>query len=239
MRIICPGCASHYELDADKIGPGGQLVRCARCQEVWRARRETRSPGPPALPMPERDGAGPPRRDPEQTVPPSWPPPVVDIEAARERLRPQRAVATGRVRGTLGMLVVGTLVLAAGVTTVSRRDAIARELPSAAAVFEALGLRPETRGLALRDVRSRLVDEGGKTVLTLQGTIANLGTEPAAVPPLTAAVRDAGQVALYTWTAAAPKTQLAGGETVAFQTRLAAPPAAGKDVRVSLIDETR
>lgn len=237
MRIICPGCASHYELDANKIGADGQLVRCARCNEVWRAARETGAMAAPPVQVPERDGAETPRREPDRASSLAWPPSIVDIEAARRRLRP-RLAAAGRLRGTLAVLALGTLVLTAGVTTVSRRDAIARELPSATSVFNALGLRPETHGLALRDIRSRLVEESGKTVLILQGEIANLGTEPAAVPTLTAAVRDGGQVPLYTWTAAPSKTRLAGGETTTFQTRLAAPPATGKDVRVSLVDET-
>ncbi len=240
MRIICPGCDSHYDLAADRIGADGQLVRCARCQSVWRATREHRpaTATPAAAPpvrTPDRDEAGP--RRPERGATPAWPPSVVDMEAARQRLRPRRAATAGRFRGTLALLAVGTLVLAGGLTTVSRRDAIARELPSAASLFDALGLRPATRGLVLRGVRSRLVTENGRTVLTVDGEIANLGTEPATVPALSAAVRDAAQVPLYTWASAPPTARLAGGETVAFHTRLAAPPAAGKDVRVSLVDE--
>jgi hypothetical protein len=37
---------------------------------------------------------------------------------------------------------------------------------------------------------------------------------------------------LYRWTAAMPKPKLDGGESVTFETRLVAPPEAGRDVRV-------
>lgn len=35
MQIVCPSCASRYELDAAKLGPGGRKVRCASCQTLW------------------------------------------------------------------------------------------------------------------------------------------------------------------------------------------------------------
>ena len=38
MRIICPTCASHYEVDAGKIGLEGRQVRCAECRDVWLVR---------------------------------------------------------------------------------------------------------------------------------------------------------------------------------------------------------
>ncbi|WP_262329165.1 MJ0042-type zinc finger domain-containing protein [Bosea sp. BH3] len=35
MLIVCPSCASQYELDAAKIGPDGRKVRCASCKTAW------------------------------------------------------------------------------------------------------------------------------------------------------------------------------------------------------------
>lgn len=35
MLIVCPSCASRYELDEAKIGPSGRKVRCASCQTAW------------------------------------------------------------------------------------------------------------------------------------------------------------------------------------------------------------
>jgi predicted Zn finger-like uncharacterized protein len=37
MRIVCPNCATSYELGAASLGAGGRTVRCARCRETWRA----------------------------------------------------------------------------------------------------------------------------------------------------------------------------------------------------------
>jgi hypothetical protein len=43
---------------------------------------------------------------------------------------------------------------------------------------------------------------------------------------------------IYVWTAEAPKSKLAAGETTAFRTRLAAPPDKARDVKVTLADAT-
>lgn len=41
MRIICPNCATSYELNDEKLGPEGRAVRCSQCRETWVARRPT------------------------------------------------------------------------------------------------------------------------------------------------------------------------------------------------------
>jgi predicted Zn finger-like uncharacterized protein len=35
MLIVCPNCATSYMIDAASLGPGGRMVRCARCQQTW------------------------------------------------------------------------------------------------------------------------------------------------------------------------------------------------------------
>ncbi|MBT9291111.1 MJ0042-type zinc finger domain-containing protein [Prosthecodimorpha staleyi] len=37
MRITCPNCDTSYTVPADKIGPKGRTVRCARCGLRWHA----------------------------------------------------------------------------------------------------------------------------------------------------------------------------------------------------------
>ncbi|MEZ5765409.1 MAG: zinc-ribbon domain-containing protein [Xanthobacteraceae bacterium] len=40
MLIICPNCATSYDLDPAALGPAGRNVRCVRCRETWLARAE-------------------------------------------------------------------------------------------------------------------------------------------------------------------------------------------------------
>jgi len=47
MLIVCPSCASQYELDAAKLGPGGRKVRCANCKTSWHVEPEVTFPEAP------------------------------------------------------------------------------------------------------------------------------------------------------------------------------------------------
>lgn len=37
MQIVCPSCATSYDVDAASLLPNGRQVRCVRCRAVWRA----------------------------------------------------------------------------------------------------------------------------------------------------------------------------------------------------------
>ena len=35
MLIVCPSCATSYQIDASSVGAQGRMVRCARCRATW------------------------------------------------------------------------------------------------------------------------------------------------------------------------------------------------------------
>jgi predicted Zn finger-like uncharacterized protein len=37
MLIVCPNCATSYDVDVASLRPNGRMVRCVRCKEVWQA----------------------------------------------------------------------------------------------------------------------------------------------------------------------------------------------------------
>jgi predicted Zn finger-like uncharacterized protein len=37
MLIVCPNCATSYDVDVASLRPSGRRVRCVRCKEVWQA----------------------------------------------------------------------------------------------------------------------------------------------------------------------------------------------------------
>lgn len=137
------------------------------------------------------------------------------------------------------MLGIAAAVLCAAAALLGARETVVRHAPALGPAYAALGLPVNTLGLALREVSGALEEENGKTVLVLQGTISNLRGDATPVPRLALAVRDAASAPLYTWSAPAPKPSLAGGETIAFRSRLAAPPAGGRDVQVSFAEPAR
>ncbi|MFZ3352148.1 MAG: zinc-ribbon domain-containing protein [Xanthobacteraceae bacterium] len=62
MLIVCPSCATSYDVEPASLGAGGRQVRCVRCRTVWRAElsraaqlaaaAEALAPGAPAFPSP-------------------------------------------------------------------------------------------------------------------------------------------------------------------------------------------
>src|SRR5262245_49592459 len=40
MQIVCPNCATRYDVQPAAIGADGRSVRCARCRTVWHATPE-------------------------------------------------------------------------------------------------------------------------------------------------------------------------------------------------------
>src|SRR2546423_604536 len=37
MQIVCPNCATGYDVQAAALGAEGRSVRCTRCRTVWHA----------------------------------------------------------------------------------------------------------------------------------------------------------------------------------------------------------
>jgi predicted Zn finger-like uncharacterized protein len=37
MLIVCPSCATSYDVELTSLSPNGRQVRCARCRTIWRA----------------------------------------------------------------------------------------------------------------------------------------------------------------------------------------------------------
>jgi predicted Zn finger-like uncharacterized protein len=62
MLIVCPSCATSYDVEPASLGASGRQVRCVRCRTVWRAElsraaqlaaaAEALAPGAPAFPPP-------------------------------------------------------------------------------------------------------------------------------------------------------------------------------------------
>jgi len=37
MLIVCPNCATSYDVEMASLRPNGRQVRCVRCRTVWHA----------------------------------------------------------------------------------------------------------------------------------------------------------------------------------------------------------
>jgi len=141
---------------------------------------------------------------------------------APARRRPDRLP----VIAAIGAVLFGSMAL------IGMREKIVRAFPPLASAYSAVGLGVNLAGLELRDLHSRIVLDGPRKILTIEGEIVNVRREANAVPPVALTVRAEGGLARYAWTAPAPKARLEGGERIAFRARLASPPPDGADVLV-------
>ena len=141
--------------------------------------------------------------------------------------------------GKFGPLAVAALLLGAGSALIGWRNEVVRLAPPMAGLYAAANLPVNLRQMDFAKVGSRLIEEGDRKMLIVEGEIHNLAQAPRQAPRVRLAVLDAEGREIYAWSAAPPKARLLAGETAFFRARLAAPPAEGRDVRLRFADAER
>jgi len=157
-----------------------------------------------------------------------------------ETILPQRARKTSKVvkeRRTIlqRILSLPTLIVVLAIALfaiVQGRATVVRHFPQTGSLFAKLGMAVNLRGLVFKDVVSKSEFQDGTMVLVVEGVIANLTPKTLDVPRLRFSLRNAAGHEIYAWTALPTRPQLGSGDGLAFRTRLASPPADGRDVIV-------
>jgi predicted Zn finger-like uncharacterized protein len=295
MLIVCPTCATSYEVEAASLSPAGRSVRCARCKEVWFASAPT-EPVPAmateaadtdadwAAAMEEAADAGGPRPDPSGLAPApaddglNWdsltepdgsgtepstidplaaaisgdapplvpdtsqdpllaaamaeePAPRQDVESLAARRGPRSAKKRRSFR-VPGIAVVILLLIAANAAVLKWRADVVRAFPQTASLFAAIGLPVNLRGLDFADVTVTRQQHEGVPVLLVEGLIVSVARTPVEVPRLRLAIKNDGGAEIYSWTTLPTRSILGPGEQLPFRSRLASPPAEGREVQV-------
>jgi predicted Zn finger-like uncharacterized protein len=136
------------------------------------------------------------------------------------------------LRRLVSLPVLIVMMLAIVLSALNWRTTVVRQFPQTASLYKAIGLPVNLRGLFFEDVKSRTELQDGATVLVIEGTIVNLTTRTLEVPRLRLALRNGSGHEVYAWTALPPKSTVGSGNGLPFRTRLASPPADGRDVIV-------
>jgi hypothetical protein len=142
------------------------------------------------------------------------------------RAEQQGALWMSPFLATILAVVLGSMSL------VGLKEEIVRILPASGAVYAAAGFPVNLRGLEFRGVKSVVSEDRSQRLLKVHGEIANLRPGLTQVPPIELVVQGEDGRALYRWTAVVPKPKLGANETIAFETRLIAPPEIGREVKV-------
>lgn len=147
--------------------------------------------------------------------------------AARRKLAAKKS---GFPRPSWTTMVLALLAVIAAI--LAWRAEVVRAMPQTASLFAKIGLPVNLRGLAFEDVKIEKDIAEGVPVLIVQGAVANIARRRADVPRLRFSLLDAAGLEVYSWTAVPARASLGPGESVEFRTRLASPPAEGRDVQI-------
>jgi predicted Zn finger-like uncharacterized protein len=112
-----------------------------------------------------------------------------------------------------------------------RKDVV-RLAPQTASLYARIGLPVNLRGLSFINIRSSTEMQDNVPVLVVEGQIVSESRLPVEIPRLRFAIRNAAGYEIYSWTSIASRNAIGPGEAIDFRSRLASPPAEGRDVAV-------
>lgn len=125
-------------------------------------------------------------------------------------------------------LALGTIVFA----LLAWRADVVRAMPQTAAFYKMIGMGVNLRGLAFEDLKISTETVNNKPVLLIEGALIDVARKSVEIPRLRFIVRDAKGADIYAWNAVLEQPVLNPGEKAWFKTRLASPPAEGREIAV-------
>jgi hypothetical protein len=153
-----------------------------------------------------------------------------DVETAAARRARRQAAKRAQRAGRPSLAILITVLFLVNAALLLWRSDVVRMMPQTASLYAAIGLPVNLRGLAFNDVTMSKEMHDSVTVLVVQGTIANVTRLPLDVPRVRFALRNAKGNEVYSWTTLPARSLLPPGEAQPLQTRLASPPAEGREL---------
>lgn len=153
---------------------------------------------------------------------------------AAQHIRIRRAQSPSATRTLYGFAIGATLAMA--VLGVQYREDVVRAMPQSAAIYRALGMQVNIRGLRFESLVPQRTVEDGVPTLVVEGKILNIRNAETEVPALNFVLRNASGDELYRWTIEPLQQVLHTGGELPFRTRLASPPADADAVELRFVD---
>lgn len=128
------------------------------------------------------------------------------------------------ILGLIVLIVVGMFTLAPSATV--------SMLPGASHLYSILGMPVGAQGLAFEGVRYGWTNDGGQTVLEVQGNVRNTSSSTMAVPTVIIALRDENGEEISEWQTEVGAAELAAGEEAPFLRQIPSPPSNVRSLKV-------
>jgi hypothetical protein len=172
--------------------------------------------------------------------PPLAPAPQHDEVSASATVSPRKPLTPGSQKtastAQRQIIALAALVAALLFAVIGSRASLVRAVPDLAGLYAAVGLPVNLRGLEFTGVHTTHEMQDGISVLVIAGEVVNVTRQSVEVPRLRFAILGPNQRELYSWTALLPRSMLPEGEALSFRSRLASPPAEGKQVMVRFLN---
>jgi hypothetical protein len=137
-----------------------------------------------------------------------------------------------------GWLAILAAVGGVLVTAVLAPERMVRLLPGTAAIYAAMGVPVNVRGLEFSNLGYRWAgDNAGRPALEIAGEVTNITTEPLIVPTVVFALLDEDGLEIFHWATVIRRSALPPGKTTRFQARIPAPPEAVRGLQVHFATE--
>ena len=229
MIVVCPSCATRYDLPA-AVSPKGSIVRCSACNHSWLegAAVEVVEAGPA----------------PAQTHAAPEPDPRVG-QMAQRLIRVSREAAEAgmeerrrrRARRRAWAALAAAVALPVGAAMIFA-DRVQDRFPQTSHAYALVGVeRPPEFAITRVEQKQMMAD--GTRVLAIRGEIANRSSLARPAPALRFELADGDGRTVHAWTLASVTTRpMQPGETTTFVTRLASPPLAAAVVKIGFAPAT-
>ena len=156
----------------------------------------------------------------------------VDPALAAQALPEEHGPSRSRSVVTIGWLLLAIIVGSVIGTLALAPSAVMSVLPGAARLYALFGVPVGAHGLAFEGVRYGWTNDGGQTVLEVQGDVVNLTSSAVDVPTVVIALRDESGEEISEWTTEIGEEELAAGEHAPFLRQIPAPPSNVRSVKV-------
>ncbi|MCC7305442.1 MAG: zinc-ribbon domain-containing protein [Alphaproteobacteria bacterium] len=222
MILTCPQCNTRYELDAQRLAPGGHRVKCTNCSHIWyQEAREGASEAPQ-----QESGFN--------DIPDSVKPfaeyadiPAFITEPIPRKTIPPQVLAGYGAAAAVFVLVFGLLIALKG--------SMVSAWPASALLYEKLGMAVAVPGEGLIfdgvTVTTSPSGNGGQS-LKISGHISNLMEEEREIPLITAELHDDKGEVLEHWLIEMDQTLVPPGGQAVFSASYPAAHSNGKSVRI-------
>lgn len=223
MIVVCPSCATRYDLPA-AVSPKGSIVRCRACNHSWLEGAAVEVVD--AEPVPAQIHATP-AEDPrvgqmaERLMRVSRE--AAEAEMEEKRRRRARRQAWASLAAAVAMQVGAAIVFA---------DWVQDRFPQTSHAYALVGVeRPAAFAITRVEQKQMMTD--GTRVLAIRGEIANRSSLARPAPGLSFALTDKDGRTVHAWALASVTTRpMQPGEATTFVTRLASPPLAAAHVKI-------